>query len=431
MSEASGQPPPNGPSRLKLILVIIVALLAIVVAAHAVAAAVAPPRVAIWTIEREPLLYTVVASGRVEARRAIPVIVLAEGPVLTVEVEEGDTVSAGVVLMTVDSAVASALRASTTADVARAEARLIEIKNQGQALARARLRQASVELANARRNVERMKTMSSLGAVPTKALEDAEAALASAEERQSSASLELQATEPNGSRSASLAADLAVARAAFVEANLALTRTAVRSPMRAVVLRRMIDPGAIVRPGDSVLQLLPLGDTYIGMDVDERAAAELRVGQSATAVADAVPEQPFSADVVRLSPSVDPERGTLGVRLRIPSPPSFLRPNMTVSVTVEARRSTGGFAVPAAAVLTESGHSFVHVVRDGRIERIPVRVGMRSSTRTEVFARLADGDSVVVGDVPSSRVGAEVQATPWSPTAVYDPASGGLKIPFH
>ena len=60
---------------------------------------------------------------------------------------------------------------------------------------------------------------------------------------------------------------------------------------------------------------------------DEKNLATIAVGQRARASADAFPRDAFDAEVAWIAPAVDPQRGSVEVRLRVPSPPPFLRPD--------------------------------------------------------------------------------------------------------
>ncbi len=71
----------------------------------------------------------------------------------------------------------------------------------------------------------------------------------------------------------------------------------------------------------------------------ERNLAWIRFGQQARASADAYPRAIFDAAVDYIAPAIDRQRGSIEVRLRVPEPPDFLKPNMTVSVDARSRTS--------------------------------------------------------------------------------------------
>lgn len=113
-------------------------------------------------------------------------------------------------------------------------------------------------------------------------------------------------------------------------------------------------------------------------------------------IADAYPVQPFPARVSFIAPSVDPQRGTVDVRLAVTPVPSFLRQGMTVSVNVETGRRDRATVVPNDALAARNGNEAeVWLIADGRAARRKVRLGLRSLTETETTAGLQAGDWIL------------------------------------
>ncbi len=94
----------------------------------------------------------------------------------------------------------------------------------------------------------------------------------------------------------------------------------------------------MVQPGRTLLVVARDGPTQLSVLPDEKNLAFLRLGQPATASVDAFPDRVFPARVAYIAPAVDLSRGTVEVKLDVPDPPPFLRPDMTVSVNVEVGR---------------------------------------------------------------------------------------------
>jgi HlyD family secretion protein len=193
-----------------------------------------------------------------------------------------------------------------------------------------------------------------------------------------------------------LAAGVGLARAdvATIEARLAQTR--ILAPADAVVLRRSVEPGDVAQPGATLLELATLGDTTIRIDPDESTLALLREGLPALASAEVFPEERFEAVVASIAPSVDVDRGTIDVRLRVVSPPAYLRTDMTVSVEVEAARQPDVLTLPADAVRDiGTGSPWVLRVEGDRVVRRGVRIGLRGQDVVEIREGIAEGDRVV------------------------------------
>ena len=106
------------------------------------------------------------------------------------------------------------------------------------------------------------------------------------------------------------------------------------------------------------------------------------------------------------APSVDAARGTVDVHLALLAPADFLLPGMTVSVTVETARREQALVIPNDALHQRDGsRAAVFRVRDGKVERIPVRLGLFGTGASEVLEGLEAGDRVLIDAVsPGERV---------------------------
>jgi HlyD family secretion protein len=120
----------------------------------------------------------------------------------------------------------------------------------------------------------------------------------------------------------------------------------------------------------------------------------------------------FDAEVSYIAPSIDPQRGSVEVRLRVREAPKFLKPDMTVSVDLTVASKKQAIVVPSDAVRgAATPKPFVLAVEGDRLVRHDLQLGIRGEGATEILAGLADGAAVVVPDgqllAPGQRVRAE------------------------
>jgi HlyD family secretion protein len=165
-----------------------------------------------------------------------------------------------------------------------------------------------------------------------------------------------------------------------------------------VVVSRSVEPGDTVQPGKTLLLLAPQGVTELVAQIDERNLSWLRVGQPALASADAFAQQRFTAVLSTIAPGVDAQRGSVQVKLRVTTPPDYLRQDMTVSVEIEVGRQDAALAVPLEAVHeSESGHPWLlRVNAASRLERAAVTLGLRSGAWVQLSSGVAAGERVLL-----------------------------------
>jgi HlyD family secretion protein len=117
---------------------------------------------------------------------------------------------------------------------------------------------------------------------------------------------------------------------------------------------------------------------------------------AARAVADAYPGQSFDAQLNYIAPAVDPQRGTVEVRLAVPQAPAFLRPDMTVSVELVGGTKADALVLPSGAVRDADRETpWVLLLKDGRAVRTSVTLGLRGIGSVEILAGLKQGDPVI------------------------------------
>jgi HlyD family secretion protein len=157
------------------------------------------------------------------------------------------------------------------------------------------------------------------------------------------------------------------------------------------------------------------GETRVYANVDEKNLGVIAPGQKARAVTDAFPAQPFDAELYYVAPGVDAQRGTVEVRLRVPQPPPFLKPDMTVSVEVSGASRQGVVIVPTEAVRDAgTAEPWLLVVQDNRAIKQPVTLGLKGEGRTEILTGVEPGAVVILPAatpvVPGERVHARTAA---------------------
>ena len=186
-------------------------------------------------------------------------------------------------------------------------------------------------------------------------------------------------------------------------------------------MTRNAEPGDVVQPGKVLFEIARQGDTEVLVPLDEKNLGAVALGQPAACIADAFPDRPFKATVAFIAPSVDPQRGTVEVRLRVSPVPGDLRQDMTVSVNVETGRRERALVVPNDALtVVDGGRASVWIVRAGKATRVAAALGLRGLTASEVIAGLKAGDRVLADPnsklVDGQRVRVDLQDAPMGGT---------------
>ena len=335
-----------------------------------------------YEVVARPLVQTVVATGRVVAVSRAQAGSPVTGVVVERRVQEGDAVQPGDVL--------AVLRADDLeAAVREAEAALAQLQQSTRPQAQAALREAEARLLQASREVTRRRDLLKRQLIARETLEQAvqvETVARTAAEQARLAARSLAAGNPNE----------AAARARVSSARALLAKTTIRAEVAGTVLTRNAEPGDLVQPGRVLFEIARAGATEVLVPLDEKNLEVLAIGQQAMCIADAYPTRPFPAKVTFIAPSVDPQRGSVDIRLTVTPVPAFLRQDMTVSVNVETGRRERAVVVPNDALgATDGNRAALWVVANGRATRRQVQLGLRGLTQTEVTSGLRAGDWIL------------------------------------
>jgi len=125
-------------------------------------------------------------------------------------------------------------------------------------------------------------------------------------------------------------------------------------------------------------------------EVNEDEINRIAAGQKAFLRSEAFPGQALRATVSKITPKGDPTRKTFRVYLLLPND-TPLRIGMSVEVNIIFREKPSAIVVPAEAVAGD----IVQIVRNGAIERVPVRVGVRGSRNVEIIGDVMRGMAVL------------------------------------
>jgi len=343
-------------------------------------------------LDTREIVRTLVVAGQVRPQSRAELGTSIPGVVREVMGMEGGRFEAGDILVRLDNQ-------DARATVEQAASRLVEVE----ATSRDQIARAALEVEQSGRDLDRVRSVFSAGGLTQQLVEQAAQRAADAVSR-------LEALQA-GDDASGLSASVTGARAAADAARARLSLATLTAPYSGIVLERWVEPGDAVQAGQRLLTVASDGPIEVIAFPSEENLARLRIGAPATVSADAYPDDSFAAFVALIAPSVDPTQGTVEVRLSIDDPPAYLLPGMTLSVNIEVDRKSAVQVLPTSAVRgLGTGEPWVAVIREGRVERQSVELGIQGDVFVEVVSGVVAGDEVVpssedveVGDRVRSR----------------------------
>src|SRR5512143_2652816 len=215
------------------------------------------PEGMVAVVGQRDFVRSVVASGRVETPHRVDIGTQIVGNVVKVPVAEGQSVVASQPLVVLDDTELRAAAAQADLAVVQAQARLRQLSEVQTPMAEQALRQAQINLDNARTQLNRQEDLFRQGFIGQAALDDARKAVDLADSQLRSASEQLRTLRTGGSDLALAQATLAQARARAEQAKARLGYALIRAPVAGVVISRGVEPGDVVQPGKVLMVLSP------------------------------------------------------------------------------------------------------------------------------------------------------------------------------
>ncbi|TQF27120.1 permease [Bradyrhizobium sp. UNPF46] len=354
------------------------------------------PAVVVDQVAQGRLIETVVASGHVETPYRVEIGSQITGTVEDVLVREGERVTKGQPLISLEARELRASVVQAQGAVAQAEARIRQLEELTLPSAKEARAQAEATLLNAQQTFDRTAQLERNGYATRAALDDAQKTLDVARAVKRSAEFQVYTASPGGSDYVMAQTQLNQARANLETAESRLGYATITAPRDGVLITRGVERGTVAQAGKTLLVLAPSGDLQLVLQIDERNLGRLALGQTALASADAYPDRHFSAVVTYINPGIDISRATVQVKLTVAEPPDYLRQDMTVSVDIEVAAKDNAQVLPARSVHDVlSGQPWVLTVKNGRALRRPVKLGLRGSSQIEILEGLQPGDIAI------------------------------------
>jgi membrane fusion protein (multidrug efflux system) len=130
--------------------------------------------------------------------------------------------------------------------------------------------------------------------------------------------------------------------------------------------------------------------------VPEIEASRVAVGQPVQVSVDGLPGRVFKGTVSRQSYALEESNRALTVEADLPNADLALRPGMYAMIKVGVERHTGALLIPAEALVREKTAAFVFTFADGKVARVPVKVGFTDGPVVEILEGLAENARVAL-----------------------------------
>ena len=397
------------------------------------------PTVTVETLRTRDLEAVVSASGKIQPKRFVNISADTSGRVVDLAVNEGDRVALGQFLMQIDP---RTLRTRVESGEAALQANQAGLEQARQGIETAR-----VQLAVAQQNLKRQQELWKQQLTPREVLERAENDVRIAQSTMVEREKQVRTQEVR----------LGQDRAQLASAQFDLSKVRIESPIAGIVTRRNIQEGetAVVgtmnNAGTVLLTVADMSVIQAEVEVDETNIPNVKLGQVAKITIDAIPDRTFKGHVTEIGNSPIQATGQAAsnqqatnfkVVVVLDEEVPDVRPGFTCTsdITTATRKNVVAVPIPAVAVRelvydakgtivkkprtenprpvqpattttapelepgqTRKETEGVFVIRDGRAEFIPIKIGIAGDRYFEVLSGIKAADEVITGPYNNVR----------------------------
>ena len=172
-----------------------------------------------------------------------------------------------------------------------------------------------------------------------------------------------------------------------------LEKYTIKSSSKSVLLKKYVDAGVYVQPGQSIADIGTLDNPYISSELDERYFPYIKAGMPALIFIDT--SNKFKGNISSVSPQINDATGGFSIKIK----PSELIPykasNLTVNIEIILVSVPKALSLPEGYIVRDGSSSYVWLYKGGSIAKTKITADAALSGNVLVKSGLSEGNVVV------------------------------------
>jgi len=155
------------------------------------------------------------------------------------------------------------------------------------------------------------------------------------------------------------------ARLQIREAEIALEQKILLSPINALVYSINKNKGEYINPGETAISIgSAMG--FVVADIDEKEHEKIKMDLDVFLSSQAEPNRFYKGKIDRISPSVNPQKGTIEIRVRLDDENASLKPDAAMTVEIVVKETKGVPAIPRSFLVEKKDGQYVWTDQEGK-----------------------------------------------------------------
>ena len=370
----------------------------------------------VMSLTRQPIKEKLSVSGPISGTDSVDVVSNIHAEIITMNVKEGDKVTKDQILAVLDKTdlerdLQVAQNAYDLAVVNKQE------KDKSEALG---YEKATQDLRKAQADYNRNSALYAAGDISQVEMEQAANALNDAKRQVEGYNV------VNGRGAADASYELQVQNAAIdlEKKKEELENAEIKSTIDGTVVRVNSKVGQFadkVEDDKPIFSIENLDQLEMEIKISEYSIGKVQVGQTAVISADILDGETVEGEIIKISPTGEEKGGgsterVIPTTIRIDGSNSKLIAGITAKAEILIRESEDAFVVPVTSLIDDGEATYIAVVEEQKVRRIPVTLGVDGDVNVEVIpadgSEFTEGMQVILTPGPMTVDGALVTVLP-------------------
>ncbi len=298
-----------------------------------------------YKLAQTNIQYTILATGRIAYPRPYQVIAPISGTITHIQGVEGETVSAGELLVQFDD---YNEQQQLNINQQQKQINTLKLKDTKEVQLpnlQSKMSQAKVQLNESQKDFNRQQILFSKNMISKL---DYEKSLAQYQQALEAFNMTKRSLGSVNNRAGvrELESQLAIDRSQLAVAQKNIQNKQINAPFDGIISSLYYTVGQIAQPGSLIMTLIEQKNWLIEAQVDQKELPYLKMGLPAMVAVDSYPDTKLNAHVVYISPQVDLQNGTVTIRLEITDTKPFVRYGMMTNIEIFSTRFENVLALP-------------------------------------------------------------------------------------
>jgi multidrug efflux system membrane fusion protein len=192
------------------------------------------------------------------------------------------------------------------------------------------------------------------------------------------------------------------AQAQLDEAHIKLGETALVVPQAAVINKRLVEIGTLVRPGSVGFELANTNTVKVIFGVPDLVLTEVKVGSALNVRVASMPDEVFQGTVTQIAPAADQRTRVFEVTVSVDNSDGDLREGMVAALDLPTNKQAGNIVmIPLDSIVRATDGGFAVYITENKagtttVKLTSIKTGEVVGNEVIVTSGLSSGDEVVI-----------------------------------